>query len=414
MEWKYAPHSQFPESSQRLGDSYSEPRDDGRVEDNMRRKIAEYEDRILQLKAENTRLLQKSSEQENRLRAQTTEFARELEEIRSKQLIKTPSTCDSEVQGEWKALDFEVRQFVSNYLRDPLSLSTVRRLEQLEIFKWLPEMSKTLRSPFVCNIVLQSWVWHFLCFRIFDAHSVFWAGDIGKGFSVLSQQIRDHISNVDGPPTTQAPALSQLHNWRVRSTHLISQLDTHDRNTSTKQTAYTMSSCLGPVMRLIGPQDPMHENLRQDALRIVHKAAKLDRIFRLSRAYYHVFITRLKLPFVEPQSFGFQFDPETMELNSDISLSDQGKAGSVVDLAVSPGILKVGNSDGANYGSERVLAKLQVLCDLQGILERFERFRVDGETKTAKKNLRKQSRMRLRKTMMIVSTCFESTAEHAK
>lgn len=98
----------------------------------------------------------------------------------------------------------------------------------------------------------------------------------------------------------------------------------------------------------------------------------------MSKAEFHVFITRVKEPLAEPPSFGFQFDPETMECIRDIPVFDQGRA-RVVDLAVSPGIFKVGNSDGADYGSERVLVKLQALCNLQGKLRYLEGDRVMEE-----------------------------------
>jgi hypothetical protein len=68
-----------------------------------------------------------------------------------------------------------------------------------------------------------------------------------------------------------------------------------------------------------------------------------------------------------------------MEFISDIPVFGQGNAVPVVDLPVSPGILKDGNSDGTNYGSERVLVKLQVLCNLKDALKCFEGLAGDQE-----------------------------------
>jgi hypothetical protein len=116
-------------------------------------------------------------------------------------------------------------------------------------------------------------------------------------------------------------------------------------------------------------------NANHHAYDIVSKAAELDKIFRMSKADLHVFITRVKLPLVGPPSFGFDFDHQTMEITKDVPLVDRRDSADrkpVVGLAISPGIIKAGNSDGENYGSERVLAKLQALCNIPELLEYFE------------------------------------------
>ncbi len=113
------------------------------------------------------------------------------------------------------------------------------------------------------------------------------------------------------------------------------------------------------------------EDMNQDALNIINKAAELDSIFRLSRANFHVFITRLKLPLANPPSFGFRFDPETMEGVKNFPTPNEDDPAVTVDLAVSPGIFKAGNADGENYGAERVLVKLQALCNLKELLDFF-------------------------------------------
>jgi hypothetical protein len=181
-------------------------------------------------------------------------------------------------------------------------------------------------------------------------------------------QLRDslgRITELKGQADSQSAAVSQFHEWRVRSAHFIVQLGTHDKNSSARLTA--------DMLRLLkhtipGPQAANNKSMYEDALDIVHKAAGLDRIFRLSRAHFHVFITRVKLPLVNPPSFGFQFDVQTMERISDIPMMAPADSEPTVDLAVSPGIFKAGNSAGANYNSERLLVKLRALCGLQDTL----------------------------------------------
>lgn len=58
-----------------------------------------------------------------------------------------------------------------------------------------------------------------------------------------------------------------------------------------------------------------------------------------------------------------------MELAKDVPLLQTNGVAPVVDLAISPGILKTGNANGTNYGSGRVLVKLQTVCNLRPLLE---------------------------------------------
>jgi FtsZ-binding cell division protein ZapB len=152
-------------------------------------KIDGYKRRFQELVAENSRLLHQTSEQENLIRAQTTSFARELEATRGAGFVKMQRISDTEIQSKWKALCFAVRQFVTTHLPEALDLKTVQVLLQQQEFKWLPEAAKTLQSPVFCSIILESWVWHFLCFRIFDCCSSFWAGELGKELCALNERV---------------------------------------------------------------------------------------------------------------------------------------------------------------------------------------------------------------------------------
>ncbi len=166
-------------------------------------------------------------------------------------------------------------------------------------------------------------------------------------------------------------SIERFHDWRVRSAHLISQINNpHDGGAAIESIAATMVEALAPIMPLTLSHNEVQE-VKLDALKIVRKAAELDKIFRLSKADFHVFITRVKLPLVQPPSFGFAFDPETMERVITIPVLGPENPVPIVDLAVVPGIFKAGNADGANYGSERVLVKLQALCNLRSVLGMF-------------------------------------------
>lgn len=134
---------------------------------------------------------------------------------------------------------------------------------------------------------------------------------------------------------------------------------------------------LAALMSLTKSEDQKSRAFK-DLLEIVQQAAELDQISRMSKADFQVFITRLKLPLAQPPKFGFDFDPETMECIKIIPLPSRSRNAPIVDLAVSPGNLRSGTSDGAHYNSERVLVKLQALCNFQSTLDLLVS---DGEVK---------------------------------
>ncbi|KAK3939512.1 hypothetical protein QBC46DRAFT_242012, partial [Diplogelasinospora grovesii] len=109
----------------------------------------------------------------------------------------------------------------------------------------------------------------------------------------------------------------------------------------------------------------------RDILDIVEAAAELDFSLRLSKASFRVFFTHVKPPLTQ-KNFGFSFDPETMDCREVIpgynSVTTLGRR-QIVDLIVSPGLLKAGNSDGNHYDEERVLVKLSAVCNVGEALE---------------------------------------------
>jgi uncharacterized coiled-coil protein SlyX len=159
-------------------------------------KVAGYERKIKELEAHTSQLEQQTAEQKKSMQVQTARFAQELEVIRNKTATNTPSLSDTDIQGRWSALGFSVRQFVSNHLPESLDPATIQFLAELKQFNWLPQMAKTLQVPLLCPILLESWIWHFLCFRIFDSCSKVWAGEEGKILGVLCERIRGQCSRL--------------------------------------------------------------------------------------------------------------------------------------------------------------------------------------------------------------------------
>ncbi|KAH6635070.1 hypothetical protein B0J18DRAFT_37747 [Chaetomium sp. MPI-SDFR-AT-0129] len=210
-------------------------------------------------------------------------------------------------------------------------------------------------------VVLESWIWRSLYISAFDAQSEVWAGEAGKTFRISWDQVRQHATpdNMDS-----------FQDWRVQSSHLISQLNVHDKLKFIECLARKMVSKL-KVLASSAASHGKLETMEREAVDIFRKAVELDEIFRLSRSDYQIFITRLSPPQAKPPDLGFDFDTRTMEIIRDFSTMSPPEKTTKVDLAISPGILKAGNADGTNYGTESILAKLRALCNLKELLQMF-------------------------------------------
>ncbi|KAK3294583.1 uncharacterized protein B0H64DRAFT_190626 [Chaetomium fimeti] len=342
----------------------------------LKTKLANDEWKIGGLQAENHKLQSEVAEHQKQLQLQTSQFSGELEAIKSNIFVNVPSLSDTAIQGKWGALCFSVRQFVSVHLPESLDLPTIQGLADVEHFDWLPDT--LLRTPLLCPILLESWVWHFLCIRIFDSRSKHWAGEEGKILGILCDRFRSNLSNTRHSPTS-ADTVTKFHEWRVRSTHFMSTIAKPSLDNVVEVETGALLEALGPLTSCIKTQTDTNSGIYRDAHEILHQVIELAEFFRLARADFQVFITRVKLPLINPPSFGFRFDPETMEQAKTILVPRHNTVAPIVDLAVSPGLFKAGSSDGSHYHRERVLVKLQALCDVQSMLRLLKDGRGNGE-----------------------------------
>ncbi len=125
---------------------------------NLRAALAEHKEDLASRQEQIRQLKQQITNQNQQLQAQTAAFARELDQVKSKFLIKAPVISDSEIEGQWVALGCLVNQFVLQYLKRPLGPSEIAHIAQDETFCWLPEISSALPVLFLRFVLLESWV----------------------------------------------------------------------------------------------------------------------------------------------------------------------------------------------------------------------------------------------------------------
>jgi hypothetical protein len=165
-----------------------------------------------------------------------------------------------------------------------------------------------------------------------------------------------------------AEAITKLHQWRVQTTHFISNLRLHDSRQFAENLGRNMGSKLERLVQRRSPpltSAQRHEFPRR-LLDIILQAVNIDHTLRMSRAYFHVVLNP-----VDPlgQDHSFPFDDSSMELPVDLSHPRRSNPQPVVDLVIIPGIFKSGNLDGRNYDKISVISKLSVVYHVNRIVD---------------------------------------------
>ncbi|KAK4175906.1 hypothetical protein QBC36DRAFT_291004 [Triangularia setosa] len=109
-----------------------------------------------------------------------------------------------------------------------------------------------------------------------------------------------------------------------------------------------------------------NETITNDVVEIFTLVTELDLILHSSEAEFQVFITNYTLS-EKPRHFWFPYNSAFMDYThllrplSDIYNVDKSV---IVDVAISPGIIKCGTTDGRKYDNAIILIRLEALCSL--------------------------------------------------
>ncbi|KAL8879399.1 MAG: hypothetical protein Q9198_002978 [Flavoplaca austrocitrina] len=154
----------------------------------------------------------------------------------------------------------------------------------------------------------------------------------------------------------------ELHDWRVLTTTLVSRLD------STSKTGNGMEShvisCCEYIMRLVGQwvRNRDCRTMKEDLLLLLFNAVELSKILRCQRAQWSV--RQVDNP--SSSKDVILFDGETMEDKHSEEDSDgediPTPSGKRVEIIVSPGLFKRGNTDGEQFEYESCIERAEVKC----------------------------------------------------
>lgn len=352
-------------------------------------KETHYHNKISSLEAQNSQSERKAMALQRQFDAACADFSRELTEARSKNQFEQVEAADTEIQGSWKMLGFSVRQFVQAHCPTSFSSAT---LKDLRIMSRLPNLNHycnnpelVLQSPLFAQSLIEACVWAYLYDAIFRPEAEYWAGKVGKNFMATCAGIQRESHTVccslyihailtfpldlmRSEKQDESSLLSAFHHWRSDSMHHLQKFGVI-RPPENGLLATMMISYLAPIMNQ-DVHDVARSTPTKDAIDIIAAATSIDKIFRMSKAHYTVVLFSSYPPY-RPPFFGFPFDELFMEEKSEFAgfMDRSERPVPVVDLTLSPAILKTGNIEGNNYHSEQFLMKLEVVCGLQKFLD---------------------------------------------
>ncbi|KAK0672628.1 hypothetical protein QBC41DRAFT_216785 [Cercophora samala] len=315
-----------------------------------------YESRIEKQIDEIEKLKQLLKEKEAQLQRQKMKFSRQLEDLRHKEAVTSPKTTDLEIKGKWTQLAFLIRQLVESHLDVAFDQTTVREVPVIPTFP--AALQYQLQSSRLRPLILEAGVWHHLYFHIFRPHASHWGGPVGETFASAFQKISGIIKDTDSSKS-QKSAMEEFHDWRTRSVGFAKL---------TTDAGFNLQAAANRFCEtMVWPITGQSQAAGDDVTEIISLAAELDLILRSSKADFTVFITNLNLA-GKPPNFWFPYDLNIMGFTHrlrpphDIYEVDSAV---IVDVAVTPGILKRGTADGKKYDNVMVLVKLEALCSEQ-------------------------------------------------
>lgn len=162
----------------------------------------------------------------------------------------------------------------------------------------------------------------------------------------------------------------EFHDWRALTTTLIAKLDGTSSKTG-KGMESSIAQCSNQIMSVVGRWVAPESRgaLEGGLFAVLIQAVRLSQTLRCQRAYWSVrhlgnVIQRKPQP-GWPDDFVL-FDEATMEDNDGDEGSDEEGArvqdGKTVEVFVTPGLFKSGNSDGERFDIETCVERSEVKC----------------------------------------------------
>lgn len=268
---------------------------------------------------------------------------------------------DAEMVSKWNQLQYAIKNFARTYLYNPISPKCLTQKQGALLESVSPLCKEFLSTEGQVHLLFQSLVWMYITERILMNPTKIWGKTFSGAFDTLLK-----IRHSKLHPNTYVPILLNIlidskedyHSWRAQTGGII-QNARGTSNTMARDLKREMYSIIAQFIPKNALADKRHGDIiHRSVERIVDKAIEIAVIFNQSRCLY-----RLRRVVHRER-----FSPTAMEYGEECDAPQ-------VDLMISPGLLKFGNSKGEDYDQRLVLVKSHV-CTLKRDTEEEE----DGDT----------------------------------
>ncbi|KAI0973391.1 hypothetical protein F4678DRAFT_459524 [Xylaria arbuscula] len=246
---------------------------------------------------------------------------------------------DSEMTGNWKTLQYTIKNFARLYFRQTIQPQQLSEHQVELLLSISPRYQEFLANEAQVHLLFQSLVWKWIFVNFLKDPTMVWGVDVSK----VTKKVFGYIKP-RGP-------MENYHAWRAQTAQMI-----QGRNGTNDELKDCCEKELHRFIVQFLPENMLHSERNAEIIDrkvkgIIGKAIDLAVIFNQSRCDYRV----------RGVHHGHIFSSSTMEYY------DEKCNAAKVDLMVSPALLKYGNSRGKGYDQHIVLAKSSVYSFFQDV-----------------------------------------------
>ncbi|KAF5591971.1 hypothetical protein FPCIR_5882 [Fusarium pseudocircinatum] len=254
---------------------------------------------------------------------------------------------DDAIQSKWKQLAYNIRAMSRSLaecqIRRPQNDDTKNRLS-MAVPRWIKLLPNDEHKEFL----ISAYLWA-IVEEIIEEGSEITGGDHGMNFKAIRAEFIGAAPEGD-KPSGRGPTLRHVARWTAQGAAFFGHFFVRNEQAFRTRAAWEIGLLKAFVTF---PKDKPSADLLQEMKTIIDAALELDEMLMNSKA---IFATR------RPESDGLKTQRfDSTEMDAFIQGKDLSSK-TVVEFAISPMLIKMGNADGCNYDSCMVVCKSLVVC----------------------------------------------------
>ncbi|UPK97892.1 hypothetical protein LCI18_008827 [Fusarium solani-melongenae] len=314
-----------------------------------------FEAQAKHLSAKNDTLHQMLQEAQDKLARALQERDEQRRLADGETLANSTKLTDDAVRGKWKELDYNISTLakaLAKYSPGRTTDDTVKHRFNAVSPSWRALIAKEDFREFI----LCAYLWMLVEGEVFDGKGGVWAGETAAAFKSLRGKLIARLPRKVDPTKRATHSLQQGARWLVQGSAILDSTWGYDRKALQHLTT-TEVEALDSFLRFSKCDTGMIASRVAEEMKVILKSAvELDRMLMSSRALFLVRWPDMR----QDTSELLVFDNTLMEA---VAWEREVSPKSVVELIVSPSLVKLGNADGQNYDKHIALSKGSVVCN---------------------------------------------------